>query len=85
MKEKRTIGTEYEVLKQTDVSLMYDREATSSSALAIFVAGVEIESFNFKPNSTGEVRLYNFVVPAGKKWKVTTTESEGKLTSTYLQ
>ena len=31
-----------------------------------------------------EQRTVTFIVPAGKKWKLTTTESKGTLFSTYL-
>ena len=84
-KAARTIATEFEVTKQTEVLAMYDREATTETTLAVSVGGTEVLSATFKSNTAGETRFYSFTVPAGKKWKITTTESKGKLTTSYLQ
>ncbi len=85
MKKERTIGTEYEVLKQTQVTVMYTREATTETTLAVWVGSAEVMSFTFKANTAGETRSYTFTVPAGKKWKIATAESKGRMTTTYLQ
>ncbi len=38
----------------------------------------------YTPKTTTEKRAYTFIVPAGKKFKVTTTLNAGSLSTSYL-